>query len=74
MFFDEKLAGYCMNWLCDSVFSIREAAITNLRKLVEIFGSDWAIKSIFPKVIAYGSNTNHLFRMTTVFALMVYYI
>ncbi len=32
-FFDEKLSQLCMGWLGDTVFSIREAATHNLKKL-----------------------------------------
>jgi serine/threonine-protein phosphatase 2A regulatory subunit A len=70
-FFDDQLANLCMNWLGDPVFSIREAATVNLRKLAEVFGVDWAKSTIIPKVLAMGSNVNYLFRMTTVFAVTV---
>lgn len=49
-FFDEKLNSLCMQWLVDHVFAIREAAVTNLRKLVEKFGTDWAQQTVIPKV------------------------
>ena len=68
-FFDEQLTGLCMSWLGDSVFSIREAATINLRKLIEVFGIDWAKDSIIPKVLAMGRHTNYLYRMTTIFAI-----
>lgn len=48
-FFDEKLSNLCMTWLGDSVYSIREAATQNLRKLTEIFGVEWATNHIIPK-------------------------
>ncbi|SCV68556.1 BQ2448_677 [Microbotryum intermedium] len=70
-FFDEQLASLCMNWLGDPVFSIREAATVNLRKLTEAFGVEWAKSAIIPQVINLGTNTNYLFRMTTVFAITV---
>lgn len=37
-FFNDKLCPICLVWLNDNVFSIREAAIKNLRQLTEIFG------------------------------------
>ena len=40
--FNERLNSLCMSWLMDSVYAVREAAIVNLKKLVEKFGSDWA--------------------------------
>lgn len=60
-----------MSWLGDPVFSIREAATNNLKKLVEVFGNEWAVKSIIPKILAFATNPNYLYRMTTVFALTV---
>ena len=70
-FFDEKLLNLCMSWLGDAVFSIRDAATTNLRQLVEIFGSDWAKNTIIPQVMNMAQNENYLYRMTTLFALTV---
>lgn len=68
-FFDEQLSNLCMGWLGDTVFSIREAATQNLKKLTEVFGVDWARDSIIPKVMALGSHPNYLYRMTTCFAI-----
>lgn len=60
-----------MGWLGDTVFSIREAATQNLKKLTEVFGVDWANESIIPKVILMGQHPNYLYRMTTCFAISV---
>lgn len=70
-FFDEQLSDLCMGWLGDTVFSIREAATQNLRKLTEVFGVEWAKGSIIPKVMAMGQHPNYLYRMTTCFAISV---
>ena len=70
-FFDEKLSQLCMSWLGDTVFSIREAATQNLRKLTEVFGVEWAREAIIPKVMAMGEHPNYLYRMTTCFAISV---
>ena len=70
-FFDEKLSGLCMGWLGDTVFSIREAATHNLKKLTEVFGVEWASEAIIPKVMAMGNHPNYLYRMTTCFAISV---
>lgn len=70
-FFDEKLGNLCMSWLGDIVFSIREAATVNLRKLIEVFGIDWAKSTIIPKILEMSKNPNYLFRMTTASALGV---
>jgi len=68
-FFDEQLSSLCMGWLGDTVFSIREAATLNLKKLTEVFGVDWAKRSIIPKVDAMSRQENYLYRMTTCFAI-----
>ncbi|KAK6516893.1 hypothetical protein TWF506_006777 [Arthrobotrys conoides] len=68
-FFDEKLGGLCMGWLGDTVFSIREAATLNLKKLTEVFGVEWAKSTIIPKVMNMGTHPNYLYRMTTCFAI-----
>jgi serine/threonine-protein phosphatase 2A regulatory subunit A len=70
-FFDEQLSSLCMSWLGDTVYSIREAATINLKKLTEVFGVDWARTQIVPKVVAMGSHPNFLYRMTTVQAIGV---
>ena len=70
-FFDEQLSSLCMGWLGDTVFSIREAATQNLKKLTEVFGVDWANEAILPKVSAMGQHPNYLYRMTTCFAITV---
>lgn len=70
-FFDEKLGNLCMSWLGDTVFSIREAATQNLKKLTEVFGVEWARQTIIPKVMAMGNQTNYLYRMTTCTAITV---
>lgn len=70
-FFDEKLSNLCMDWLGDTVFSIREAATINLKKLTEVFGVEWANEAIIPKVMAMGDHPNYLYRMTTCFAISV---
>ena len=70
-FFNDRLADLCMSWLGDPVYSIREAATVNLRKLTEVFGVQWSRQNILPRVIDMGGNSNYLFRMTTIFAITV---
>lgn len=68
-FFDEKLSDLCMSWLGDSVYSVREAATCNFKKLMEIFGFEWAQQNVIPKVLEYHSHPKYLYRMTMVFAV-----
>jgi serine/threonine-protein phosphatase 2A regulatory subunit A len=70
-FFDEQLGNLCMSWLGDTVFSIRESATINLKKLTEVFGVEWAKVQIVPKVMGMGQHPNYLYRMTTVQAITV---
>lgn len=70
-FFDEQMGTLCMSWLGDTVYSIREAAIVNLKKLTEVFGVEWAKVAIVPKVMGMGQHPNYMYRMTTVQAIMV---
>ena len=73
-FFDEQLGNLCMSWLGDTVFSIRESATINLKKLTEVFGVDWAKVAIVPKVMGMGQHPNYLYRMTTVQAIAVMFL
>jgi serine/threonine-protein phosphatase 2A regulatory subunit A len=70
-FFDEQLGTLCMSWLGDTVYSIREAATINLKKLTEVFGVEWAKVAIVPKVMGMGQHPNYMYRMTTVQAITV---
>jgi serine/threonine-protein phosphatase 2A regulatory subunit A len=70
-FFDEQLGNLCMSWLGDSVYSIRESATVNLKKLAEVFGVDWARTTIVPKIIGMAQHPNYLYRLTTVQAISV---
>ena len=70
-FFDEQLNNLCLGWLADTVYSIREAATLNLKKLTEVFGVEWAEQSIIPNVTSMSQHPNYLYRMTTCFAISV---
>lgn len=70
-FFDDKLLNLSISWLGDTVFSIRDAAIINLKQLVEVFGCDWAKDMVLPQAMTMAHNGNCLYRMTTLFAFSV---
>lgn len=55
-FFDAKLMSLCLSWLGDAVFSIREAATLNLKRLSENFGPDWTCVHIVPQVCSSSSS------------------
>jgi serine/threonine-protein phosphatase 2A regulatory subunit A len=78
--FDEQLSSLCMSWLgtChtiyvlgDCVYSIREAAVRNLKDLVATFGSEWAKNTVLPKIVDMSEHGNYLTRMTSIFAMKV---
>lgn len=68
-FFNEKLNPICLNWLKDPVFTIREAAINNVKQLIIIFGPAWTSKHLFPKLLALHTESNYLHRLTPLFAM-----
>jgi len=70
-FFNERLGGLCMTWLNDCVFSIREAATNNLKRLVQVFGVEWAIEHVVPKVVELTRHTNYLYRTTPLYAITI---
>jgi serine/threonine-protein phosphatase 2A regulatory subunit A len=58
-----------MGWLQDQVYSIREAATINMKRLAEEFGSDWAQTQLVPHILGMAKNGNYLYRMTVLAAL-----
>jgi serine/threonine-protein phosphatase 2A regulatory subunit A len=46
------------------VYSIREAAANNLKRLAEEFGPEWALQHIIPQVMEMIKNPHYLYRMT----------
>ncbi|KAJ0048603.1 hypothetical protein Pint_16449 [Pistacia integerrima] len=75
-FFDDKLGALCMQWLKDKLFtynvkvySIRDAAANNVKRLAEEFGPDWAMQHIVPQVLDMINNPHYLHRMTILHAI-----
>jgi len=67
--FHEQMGSLCMEWLCDSVYSVREAAILNMKKLAEEFGAEWAQNTIIPEILQLINNPNYLHRQTILKAI-----
>jgi len=61
-FFNDKVLPICISWLNDCVFAIREAATQNFKNITQVFGVDWAKKTLLPKVIAQSVHSNYLYR------------
>jgi serine/threonine-protein phosphatase 2A regulatory subunit A len=55
--------------LNDSIFSIREAAILNLKHLTEVFGVQWATNHVIPKLLSLHVDKNYLHRLTPLFGM-----
>jgi len=68
-FFNDKLNPICISWLNDSIFSIREAAVKNLKELTLIFGIGWASTKALPKLMSLHVESNYLHRLTPLFAM-----
>lgn len=63
-FFSDKLGALCYGWLVDTVSAIRKAAIDNLKELTAVFGEQFAVTSVLPKIVELSKKTNYLHRMT----------
>ena len=63
------MKGICISGLIDPIYSVREVAVVNLCKLVEIFGADWAKENLYPKIISISKNDNYLYRLSALFFL-----
>lgn len=68
-FKDQKLFDLMMTCLADHVFSIREAACTQIQKIVDIYGFEWARDVVLPKVFELAAEQNYLRRMTVLFQI-----
>ncbi|CCF57770.1 hypothetical protein KAFR_0D01240 [Kazachstania africana CBS 2517] len=70
-FFNQQLSDLCLSWLWDTVFSIREAAVNNLKKLTKIFGSEWCRDEIISRLLKFDSQLleNFIYRFTLLTAL-----
>ncbi|KAB1215941.1 Serine/threonine-protein phosphatase 2A 65 kDa regulatory subunit A gamma isoform [Morella rubra] len=51
------------------VYSIRDAAANNVKRLAEEFGPEWAMQHIIPQVLDMINNSHYLYRMTILHAI-----
>jgi serine/threonine-protein phosphatase 2A regulatory subunit A len=65
----EKLNPICITWLSDSIYSIREAALNNVKLLTEIFGPQWAVTHVIPKLLSLHVDKSYLHRLTPLFGM-----
>jgi serine/threonine-protein phosphatase 2A regulatory subunit A len=67
---DRKLGLLCVAWLTDVVYAVREAAIANLRELVNLFGTSWAIEQAIPCIQhILDTSSSYLYRITALQAV-----
>lgn len=62
--FTKELSGLFMVWLADSVFSVRDAAATSLRRLTEVLGPAWSEVNIIPQLQSLMAHKNYLYRIS----------
>ncbi|KAJ0903650.1 putative armadillo-like helical protein [Helianthus annuus] len=63
-----SLVAYNLSYILQ-VYSIRDAAENNLKRLSEEFGPDWAMQHIVPQVLDMIKNPHYLYRMTVLHAI-----
>mmetsp|Transcript_31456 Transcript_31456/g.91987 ORF Transcript_31456/g.91987 Transcript_31456/m.91987 type:complete len:596 (+) Transcript_31456:44-1831(+) len=51
-------------WLVDPVFSVRDAAASNFRQLLEVLGQEWCEGNVVPQLLEVLSHSNYLFRIS----------
>jgi serine/threonine-protein phosphatase 2A regulatory subunit A len=51
----------CIGWLHDDVFSVRVAAASNLRRLTELLGAEWAVMTVIPQLRSLSNRTDDQF-------------
>jgi serine/threonine-protein phosphatase 2A regulatory subunit A len=49
-FFNEKMLSLCLGWLRDPVYQVREKATINIQKLTSVFGQQWCMDNVLPKL------------------------
>eukprot|EP01126_Amoeba_proteus_P048627 TRINITY_DN563_c0_g1_i11.p1 TRINITY_DN563_c0_g1~~TRINITY_DN563_c0_g1_i11.p1 ORF type:complete len:323 (-),score=47.31 TRINITY_DN563_c0_g1_i11:270-1238(-) len=63
-FFSDKLGDLCYAWLTDDVCAIRQAAVTNLKELTQVFGEEFTRTCVIPKISELKAKNNYLHRIT----------
>lgn len=51
-FFNDKLNSFCEQWIKDSIYSVREAALQNYKEVSGIFGEQWCASKALPSIFA----------------------
>merc|ERR1712045_735411 len=68
--FQTKLEALFLTSLRDSVHSVRQAAIENLKEIADTFGSQWTVEHLLPKLVEqYSQSAGYANRVTTLHVL-----
>lgn len=57
-----------LDWLTDSIYSIREQSMKTINDLGFVFGVDWIEKHVMPTLVGLENNENYLFRQIPLLA------
>ena len=60
-----------LEWLSDSVYNIREHAMSTLKELGFIFGAAWIEKNIIPKLTGFESAESYMYRQIPLIAFRI---
>mmetsp|Transcript_69013 Transcript_69013/g.224993 ORF Transcript_69013/g.224993 Transcript_69013/m.224993 type:complete len:597 (-) Transcript_69013:110-1900(-) len=63
--FTKELSHLFGVWLVDPVFSVRDAAAANFKRLAEVLGQPWSEAHIVPQLQALLTNKNYLYRISS---------
>lgn len=60
--FMAKLFPLLKSWLADDIFSVREAVVSQLPTLVQLFGPNWTLNHLIPAILTFQNHQNYLIR------------
>ena len=67
-FFNEKIASMLLDWLSDKIYAIRDQSMASLNEIGVLFGEDWIVNHVLPKLMTYQNEENYLYRLTPLLA------
>lgn len=71
-FLNDQLLRLCLDWLCDKVFGIRQAAALNLKNISLLFGATWTKTKVIDQIETLAKNKEaYTHRLSALFALTV---
>jgi hypothetical protein len=67
----ENMLGFCISWLTDNVYAIREAGCKLMKKLYDIFRGEEFEKRLIEKLVEMKTHNSYLIRNTVIFLAKV---